>query len=131
MEKKMTKAVAFDLAVKALEATNGSAEAIEILKNQIEILANRSSSKKPTKAQKENEEVVIPLILATLERVGCPVTISQLNKIEGLEVYSPNKINAIVKILRERGLVKRTYEKKVAYFTLGKEAEEEQVEQGE
>lgn len=123
---KMTKAVAFNMAIKALENREDMAEVVEILKGQVALLEKRKENKttKPSKEKLENERIK-NVIEKTLAEVGCGLRISDLVNTEELKEFSPNKINALVSQLRKEGRVKRYYEKKVAYFTIGNEVEGE------
>lgn len=129
---KMTKAVAFNMAIKALENREDMAEVVEILKGQIALLEKRKENKttKPSKEKLENERIK-NVIEKTLAEVGCGLRISDLVNTEELKEFSPNKINALVSQLRKEGRVKRYYEKKVAYFTIGNETEIETEVEGE
>ena len=73
----------------------------------------KNASKKMTKAQVENEEIKANILDAmendTKYRVG------DIMKLVGLD--SSQKVSALVRQLKESGLVDRTVEKGVAYFT--------------
>lgn len=92
------------------------------LEKRIEVTAKKNASgsngeKKLTKDQEQNE-VYKTEILNSMEK-GKPYTISDMLKMfvccEGL---SQNKVNALVKQLKDSGKVIRTEAKGKAYFTL-------------
>ena len=133
---KLTKKVALEVAINAIENsvlpnwsfTEGEetlsiskAEAIEKLQKMIEQLDAKSNApKKPTKAQEANEGVK-GVILATLQEIGKPVTITEL--MASNEELSPTKISAqkvssLVTQMVKAGTLVRTEEKRKAYFSV-------------
>lgn len=91
---------------------------VAFIKHEIELLdRKKSSSGNLTPKQKENE-VLKDKILEVIKNIGNPVTITDLMKTEELSEYSLNKLNALVTQLRRDNLVVRTYEKRVARFSL-------------
>ena len=133
---KFTKKVALEVAINAIENsvlpnwsfTEGEetlsiskAEAIEKLQKMIEQLESKSNApKKPTKVQEANEGVK-GVILATLQEIGKPVTITEL--MASNEELSPTKISAqkvssLVTQMVKAGTLIRTEEKRKAYFSV-------------
>lgn len=133
---KFTKKVALEVAINAIENsvlpnwsfTEGEetlsiskAEAIEKLQKMIEQLESKSNApKKPTKVQEANEGVK-GVILATLQEIGKPVTITEL--MASNEELSPTKISAqkvssLVTQMVKAGTLVRTEEKRKAYFSV-------------
>lgn len=133
---KFTKKVALEVAINAIENsvlpnwsfTEGEetlsiskAEAIEKLQKMIEQLESKSNApKKPTKVQEANEGVK-GVILATLQEIGKPVTITEL--MASNEELSPTKISAqkvssLVTQMVKSGTLVRTEEKRKAYFSV-------------
>ena len=133
---KFTKKVALEVAINAIENsvlpnwsfTEGEetlsiskAEAIEKLQKMIEQLESKSNApKKPTKVQEANEGVK-GVILATLQEIGKPVTITEL--MASNEELSPTKISAqkvssLVTQMVKAGALVRTEEKRKAYFSV-------------
>ena len=92
---------------------NLTANEVEFLEHEIELLDKKNSSRKPTKAQSENENIKSN-ILDFMEQ-GKPYTITEIQK--GLGLESNQKTSAIVRQLKEAELVIRTLEKGKAYFT--------------
>ena len=121
-DRKMTYAEAIDNAI-ALFSQGGQIDAedmetvekLEALKAQ---LAKRSTSKTPTKTQKENE-VIMANILNALADIGEPTTVTDLiaHGIEGFELTN-QKTSALLKKLVEAGKVTKTIEKKKSYFSV-------------
>ena len=133
---KFTKKVALEVAINAIENsalptwsfTEGEetlsiskAEAIEKLQKMIEQLDAKSNApKKPTQVQEANEGVK-GVILATLQEIGKPVTITEL--MASNEELSPTKISAqkvssLVTQMVKAGTLSRTEEKRKAYFSV-------------
>lgn len=109
---KMTYAQAIDFAVEHID----NAEVIEKLQALKEQLGKRSGSKGLTKTQKENEEVkaVIAEVLAEVEKA----TVTDLIKDERLSGFTNQKVSALLRQMKEKGLVDKTMEGKKAYFSL-------------
>ena len=93
----------------------------EFLEKRIEVTEKKNASKggekKLTKEQEQNE-VYKTEILGSME-VGKSYTISDMLKMFACcETLSQNKVNALVKQLKDSGKVVRTEVKGKAYFTL-------------
>ena len=122
---KMTKIEMFKAIKVVVDGTDveNKDEILAFVDHEIELIENRSTSKKPTKTQKENI-AIMELIKTALYEVAKPVTITEL--IAGspeLAQYTPQKISALVKQLKDRGEVVRVEEKKKAYFSLAVESD--------
>lgn len=91
---------------------------IEFFKNEIRNNERKYNSKstKPTAKQIENEEIKTKII-DYMKSVDTPVTISNIVKDFGNE-YSIPKISALVKQLKDNGIVTREEIKRVAYFSV-------------
>lgn len=127
---KMTKKDFFKLLVGIVEKTenfNKKTETLDFINHEIELLNKKSSApgKKKTAHIKENEELM-ELIEIALELFGKPVTVTTMIK-ENAEIskLSSQKLSALLKKMIEAGKVVRTVEKRVPYFSLAKEEEEE------
>ena len=109
--------------VKASKVEN-SAELVAFIEHEVELLNKKNSrSGRPTKAQVENETIKAQIV-SVLERVGKPMTVTQLlaeNEFTGL---SNQKVSALLTQLRKSGEVVRTIEKKVAFYSLADEVED-------
>ena len=127
---KMTKKDFFKLLVGIVEKTENfdkKTETLDFINHEIELLNKKSSApgKKKTAHIKENEELM-ELIGIALELFGKPVTVTTMIK-ENAEMskLSSQKLSALLKKMIEAGKVVRTVEKRVSYFSLAKEEEEE------
>lgn len=119
-DKKMTKKEWFEVikaVVKNSEMTNKDG-AVAFIEHEIELLNNKSSKSAMTKRQKENVGVCAEIKDALFE-VAKPVTITELMAaVPSLGAYTPQKISALLKQMKDRGEVVRTEEKKKAYFSI-------------
>lgn len=115
MTNKMTKKDYFKMAI----AETSNAELIAFFNHEIELLErkNSSGSKAPSKNQVANETLKAEIL--DLMANDTKYTVSELDKLMG--IGSPNKTNALVKQLKDSGLVIRTVEKGRAYFTKAQE----------
>lgn len=127
---KMTKKDFFKLLVGIVEKTENfdkKTETLDFINHEIELLNKKSSApgKKKTAHIKENEELM-ELIGIALELFDKPVTVTTMIK-ENAEIskLSSQKLSALLKKMIEAGKVVRTVEKRVPYFSLAKEEEEE------
>ena len=110
----MTYVQALEIAIDIVD----NEEAMEKLNALKEQLMKRSSSKTPTKTQKENEGIM-EVIINVLAEMSEPSTVTELitcNK--GLENYSNQKISALLKKLVDNGRVEKTIDGKKAKFSL-------------
>lgn len=111
----MTKREMF-VAIANVAEVAANAEMVEFLNHQIELLDARKSGKGLTKTQKANEEVkaVIAEVLAEVEKA----TVTDLIKDERLGGFTNQKISALLRQMKDKGLVDKTMEGKKAYFSL-------------
>ena len=123
---KVTKRERFSQLMEIVKASNveNSAELVAFIEHEVELLTKKNSrSGKPTKTQVENETIKAQII-SVLERIGKPMTVTQLlaeNEFTGL---SNQKVSALLTQLRKSGEVVRTIEKKVAFYSLPDEVED-------
>ena len=104
------------------------AEIIEFCSREIELLDKRASTpRKPSAKQLENEDLkkVIYDILAESKKPVPMKTIMASADFTG-ETISNQRMTQLVTALRKEGKVKRTLVKRVAYYEIGCEEEEEQ-----
>ena len=114
MTNKMTYVKALEIAMKAVEDNKEVTEKLEALKESIS--KKNSAERKPTATQKANEEYK-KAILSFME-VGKKYTISELMKeVVELVDLSNQRVSALVRQLKDSGLVERTEEKRKAYFS--------------
>ena len=90
-----------------------TADEIAFLEGRAELVAKKNATRKPTKAQAENEDIKAK-ILEVMEN-GVSYTVTDIMKMVGLE--SNQKTSALVRQLKEADLVVRTEAKGKAYFT--------------
>ena len=92
----------------------------DFLRHESEMASKRNSSKGMTKTQKDNEPIK-ENILAILEDADTGMTVKELIATDELCNYTPQKISALLTLLRKEKKVRRDYQKKIAYFSLGAE----------
>lgn len=112
MAKKMT---IVEMYAKVIEKAKDvlSDEEIKFLEERAEMHSKKNASRKPTRAQAENEEIKAK-ILEVME-VGKAYTVTEIQKAVGIE--SNQKASALIRQLKESDLVIRKEEKGKAYFT--------------
>lgn len=117
MEKKITKKEMF---AKIKEAVANDAEMVAFIDHEIELLTRRNArGGSRTQTQKANEQTKLD-ILATME-VGQQYTIGELIKIvPNCQEFQTSKMSALVRQLKEAGLVERIEIKRKAYFSKNK-----------
>ena len=122
---KVTKRERFAQLMEIVKASDveSSAELVTFIEHEVELLTKKNSrSGKPTKTQVENETIKTQIV-SILERVGKPMTVTQLLAENELANLSNQKISALLTQLRKSGEVVRTTEKKVAFYSLADEVE--------
>ena len=94
-------------------------ELVDFIDHEVELLNKKSSSPlKPSARQVENVALKKD-VLATLARLGEPVTIGQIvAETPSLEGLSNQRVTHLLTDLRKDGEVERTYVKKVAHFAV-------------
>ena len=114
MTNKMTYAKALEIAMNAVKENKEVYDKLDALKASI--AKKNSAERKPTVTQKANEGYKIA-ILEFME-VGKKYTITDLMKeVVELADLSNQRVSALVRQLKEEGLVERTEEKRKAYFS--------------
>lgn len=113
MAKKMTIVEMYD-AIMAKAQGVLSKEEIEFLQSRADLVAKKNATRKPTKAQEANEGLKAKILEFMCEDL--PYTISDIQK--GVGIETNQKTSALVRQLKESGLVVRTESKGKAYFTL-------------
>ena len=124
-EKKMTKATAWAI-VKEIVANSDhpkSAELVEKIDNELNLLAKKNSAeKKPTAQQVANDGIKTAVLATMANDPNRLFTITELLKaVPNLpEDMSLNRMSALVRQLKDAGKVIRTEDKRKAYFSLAK-----------
>lgn len=128
MEKKITKKEMFNaLAVLVNSVEEADPNAVfneeislsmmrDFVEHEIELLENKSNSRKNSAKNSENERVK-ENILRVMAEIGKPVRLSELIAKEPA-LGSQNKVNAMLTQLKNDGVVIRTLDKKAAYFSI-------------
>jgi len=118
--KKMTNAMALEVAIEVLKATDIEkyTEVVEKLDKMLEQVNKKSSAnRKPTATQKENEELKVK-ILAHLETVEKQTVSEMMKTVPELADLTNQRVTSLVTSLYKEGKVDRVVEKRKAYFTL-------------
>lgn len=119
------------MAIVNASQVENSAELVAFIEHEVELLNKKNSrSGKPTARQVENEEIKAT-ILAIMERVDKPMTITQLLAEIGNSELSNQRVSALVTQLKDSGEVIRAVEKKVAYYSLNSAEDETEAEEVE
>ncbi len=114
MAKKMTKVEMFKAIMSKYDLAPSEVEFIE---HEIELLEKKNSSRKPSKAQTENEGYKTAILEGMEE--GKFYTITDLIKsISAIGELTNQRVSALVRQLKEEDLVLRKEEKGKAYFSL-------------
>ena len=94
-----------------------SAEEIKFLEERAELVAKKNANRKPTKAQEENDG--FKTAIANGMESGKAYTITDLIKsIPEISDLTNQRVSALVRQLKDDGLVIRKEEKGKAYFSL-------------
>ena len=117
MTNKMTYVKALEIAMES-ESVKANAEVMEKLKAlKASISKKNSAERKPTATQKANEGYKTAIL--DFMEAGKKYTITDLMKsVVELADLSNQRVSALVRQLKDNGLVKRVEEKRKAYFFL-------------
>lgn len=114
---KVTKAQMF-ASIMSVPAVAENAEMVAFLKHEIDLVNARNAHKSNTPSKKDVEnDALMERILSELALVDGGMTVSELAKAFNND-YSNQKISALLVKLKNAGKVDKTYEKRVAHFTL-------------
>ena len=119
MTKKMTKKDYFN-ELKNIPAVAENEALMNFIDHENELLNRKNTSstgeKKMTATQKANEELKV-VILEVLKANKNPMTITEIQKADvELGEMSNQRVSALVRQLKDEGLVERIEDKKKAYF---------------
>lgn len=120
---KITKAMAFSAIIDFFAANptveiDNRAEIVDILNKEIYNLAKRKATSKPSKTQTENDGYKTA-ILTFLTNYGGRYTVSEFQTaVDKLAELSNQRVSAILRQMKETGVISRIEEKKKAYFFL-------------
>ena len=117
MANKMTKREKFERLLAMAEVSNDKIS-VEFIEHELELLAKKNASeKKPTKVQEENNAIK-NAIVESMES-GRFYTITEMMKeFEACKDLSNQRVSALVRQLKQDGIVARKEEKGKAYFSL-------------
>lgn len=111
---KMTYVKALEIAMESVKDNAEVYEKLDALKASI--AKKNSAERKPTATQKAN--MVYKEAILTFMEIGKKYTISELMKeVVELADLSNQRVSALVRQLKDEGLVERTEEKRKAYFS--------------
>ena len=113
MAKKLTIVEQYEAIIGKVEGVL-SADEIAFLKERAELHAKKNASRKPTKAQEENEEIKARILEFMSD--GVSRTITDIQKAVGLD--SNQKTSALVRQLKDADLMVRKEIKGKAWFTI-------------
>ena len=112
MAKKMTIVEMYEAIIGKVDGVLTNEE-ISFLKERADLHAKKNATRKPTKAQEENEGIKTKML--DLMADGKSYTVTDLQKAMGLD--SNQKASALLRQLKEDNLVVRNEVKGRAYFT--------------
>lgn len=117
MANKITKVEMFE-AIKAVEAVAVNEEMVKFIDHEIELLNKKSANKKATKTQEENVGFKAE-IKRVLEEAEGGMTVTEIQaKSEVLGGLSNQRVSALLRQLKDEGVVDKTIDKKKSYFSL-------------
>ena len=123
---KITNAMALVKAIEVLGAIEGCAEYVEKLENMKASLEKKASYKSDKPTAKQTENVGFKADIVAYLRTVDKATITDLIKnVPSLADLSNQRVSAIVRQLKEDGILDRTEEKRKAYFSVITDSEEE------
>ena len=112
MAKKMTIVEMYEAIMGKCEGVL-SKEELEFLASRKDLVAKKNATRKPTKAQEENEGIKAQILEYMSD--GVSRTVTDIQKAVGIETNQ--KASALVRQLKEADLLVRTESKGKAYFT--------------
>lgn len=105
------------------EVVKDNEKMVAFIDHEIELLSRKKSSSKLTAKQEENL-VIRQNLVNMLAEVGKPMTIKE---IMAEELFSDLTCQRLSALLSQEPTITKTYEKKVPYFTIAVEEEEEEA----
>ena len=124
MANKVTKKMMYEALIAKYQLT---ADEEKFLRHEIELIEAKKANKKPTKAQEENEKLKAEIV----EVIGTQaLTVSAVwkSKDEWILNYSNQKFSALMNAMVEEGRLKKVTDKRVSYFSVNLDYEEDEVE---
>ncbi len=116
MAKKMTIVEQYEAIIGKVEGVL-TADEVAFLQERADMVAKKNATRKPTKAQAENEDIKSAIVEGMVE--GKDYTITDLIKsIPAVAELTNQRVSALVRQLKDEGKVVRKEVKGKAYFTL-------------
>ena len=118
--KKMTKAVAWGIVKGIVENSNHpqTAELVEKIENELTLLAKKNTAEKKPTAQQTANEGIKTAIIEGMERNRLYTVTEVIKSIPECADMTNQRVSALLRQLVEGGAVKRTEDKRKAYFSL-------------
>ena len=113
--KKLTKADKFAM-LKAIPAVAENEVLVEFIDHEVALLAKKNSAEKKPTAQQTANEAVKAAIIESMEPNRLYTIGEMIKEIPACAGMSTSKVSALVRQLKESGAVKRTEDKRKAYF---------------
>lgn len=102
----------------ALDAVQENQEYVDFLEKEIEKCNRKSTSKKPTATQLENENLKNAILVFLSGEANNRFTVTELTQqVDALEGRTTQKVSALMRQLLLSGAVIRTTEKNKTYFS--------------
>ena len=124
MANKVTKKEMFEALIAKYPFT---ADEKKFLLHEVELIEAKKVNKKPTKAQEENEKLKAEIV-EVIGNKSVTVTTVWKSKEEWLINYSNQKFSALMNAMVEEGRLKKVTDKRVSYFSVNLDYEEDEVE---
>ena len=124
MANKVTKKMMYEALIAKYPFT---ADEEKFLRHEVELIEAKKANKKPTKAQEENEKLKAEIV----EVIGTQaLTVSAVwkSKDEWILNYSNQKFSALMNAMVEEGRLKKVTDKRVSYFSVNLDYEDDEVE---
>lgn len=116
MTKKLTKKDHFNM-LKAIPEVAQNKTLMDFIDHEIELLEKKNSSEKKPTAQQEANKGFKAKIVEVLKANKEPMTITEIQKADSeLGEMSNQRVSALVRQLKDEGVVERIEDKKKAYF---------------
>ena len=114
MTKKMTKVEMFKALLENYAFTE---EEVKFINREIELIEKKNSNRKPTKAQEENDGFKTAIVNGMEKEKFYTIT-DLIKLIPEISDLTNQRVSALVRQLKDVGLVTRKEEKGKAYFSL-------------
>ncbi len=121
-EKKMTKATAWAIVKEIVENSNHpkSAELVDKIDNELNLLAKKNSAEKKPTAQQVANDGIKTAIVEGMEPNRLYTVTEIIKSIPACAELTNQRVSALLRGLVETGAVVRTEDKRKAYFSLAK-----------